>query len=224
MSDTLKEREQEITRDDSTVNSADNTTSSTINDIVSFISNISADIATNIQEKFINFNVTKFDSIDSTGAYAKRQFERGDITEGTVIFAEHQSKGYGRYGKEWISPKGNFYCSIVLKPNTDLRRLSQLPFVFAAAVGRVLKDLLPEDRDKVQYKWPNDILINNKKVAGILLESSMTRGSTSPNWLLVGIGINTVNSPNVKLPFPCSSLIEEDADPTTESKILNNIL
>lgn len=172
----------------------------------------------------IRFDITEFESLDSTNAHAKRLLEKSDVEEGTVIFSYHQTKGYSRYGREWVAKKGNFHSSIVMKPKTDIRQLAQLSFVVCLAVGRAVKALFPDDKEAVQYKWPNDILVNQKKVAGILLESSIMTSQTRADWVLVGIGVNTVSSPDIPTNFPATSLIDEDADPTTEKKLLKVVL
>ena len=193
-------------------------------DVIDREQSISQDIRETLRKNKIDFDVCEFESIDSTNAHAKRMLERGEAKEGTVVFSYDQTMGYARYGREWVSQKGNFFCSIVLKPDVDIRSLSQLSFIVSLAVGRTVRNLFMDSPKQTSYKWPNDILIDNKKVAGILLESSMVRDNASADWVLVGIGINTISSPFIDVAYPSTSLIDEDADPTTEKKILASVM
>lgn len=193
-------------------------------DVLDKEQSISQDVRETLQRNKLNFDVYEFESIDSTNAHAKRMLERDEADEGTVIFSYDQTMGYARYGREWVSQKGNFFCSIVLKPNIDIRSLSQLSFIVSLAVGRTIRSLFVDSSKNISYKWPNDILIDNKKVAGILLESSMVKDNVSAEWVLVGIGINTISSPFMDVDYPATSLVDEEADPTTEKKMLLSVM
>lgn len=114
-----------------------------------------------------------FDETDSTNEYAKKII--GEAKEGTVVFAETQTEGRGRLGRKWFSPKGGLYLSLVLFPDKPLL----IPVLTGVAICEVFNayDIL------LGIKWPNDILLNNKKVAGVLIESI-------DNAVIVGMGIN----------------------------------
>jgi BirA family biotin operon repressor/biotin-[acetyl-CoA-carboxylase] ligase len=174
-------------------------------------------------KSLLTFDIKSFEAIDSTSAHAKRLAVEG-APEGTVVFALDQAKAYGRYGREWLSHKGNLYFSLILRPNIDIRKLCQVSFVTALAVGRVIRALFPENPEKVTYKWPNDILVDEKKVAGILLETSLMSSKKSADWLVIGVGINTVYHPTKGTTHPAFSLVDAGADPTTEKKMLKAIL
>jgi BirA family biotin operon repressor/biotin-[acetyl-CoA-carboxylase] ligase len=90
-------------------------------------------------------------------------------------------------GRNWVSPSGNLYFSLVLKPKKSLEISSQLSFVAAVCLGLVLAEL-SNDAKRINYKWPNDILIDDKKVAGILLESDA-------GFVILGIGVNIKSHP-----------------------------
>ncbi|MBR5130741.1 MAG: biotin--[Alphaproteobacteria bacterium] len=127
-----------------------------------------------------------FEVVDSTNKVAV------DYSIGSVIVAETQTNGRGRYGHTWVSDKGNLYLSAVLK--TYGTQTPLLAFVIAVAVAETLSEF----GVVVQLKWPNDVLLDGGKLAGILLEQSDEK-------LIVGIGINCVSCP-VGLPYPAVHL------------------
>ena len=122
------------------------------------------------------FQPVYLDATDSTNDEAKRRARSG-APEGTLIWAGAQSAGRGRQGKSWFSPPGNLYLSLVLRPRCDVAQAAQLSFAAALAVGDACRGLLPAGAG-LAYKWPNDVLVSGKKVAGILLESQAAGGKT----------------------------------------------
>lgn len=133
------------------------------------------------------YSLLHFADIDSTNDEAKRQASAG-APHGLVIWADRQTAGHGRQGRAWQSPEGNLYCSIVLRPEREPAAAAQLSFAAALAVC----DALPADLAP-RCKWPNDVLVGGKKIAGILLESEATAASVE--WLVIGIGINIAVHP-----------------------------
>lgn len=132
---------------------------------------------------FIGRNIYYFDSLDSTNTKAKEMAM--DEEEGTVVVAEEQIKGKGRLGRNWVSPKGKgIWMSIILKPNMLPSEVAKLTLIGAAAVNKAL-----EEMGIISYiKWPNDIVIQGKKVCGILTEMSCELNII--NYVIMGIGIN----------------------------------
>lgn len=141
----------------------------------------------------IVYEIHSFDSIGSTSVYLRTLAENG-APQGTVVDAKSQTEGKGRYGRKWLSPQGNVCFSLLLRPEGDVIRISQLSFVAALSVGASIRELLPAHAT-CHYKWPNDILLNGKKAAGILLESSLIAHKESVEWLAIGIGVNVKNHP-----------------------------
>lgn len=143
------------------------------------------EIQDGLETKRIGKNIHYFEQIDSTNDYAKivaqKPFEDGDI-----IIAESQSKGRGRFSREWLSSmKKGAYLSILLKPDISFEKITRLTIITALAICSVLED---HTQKKVEIKWPNDILINGKKICGILTEIS---GEVDKiNYVIVGIGVN----------------------------------
>lgn len=129
-------------------------------------------------------------SVGSTNDEAARLAEAG-APEGTVVWSLEQTGGRGRRGRSWASPIGNLYHSIVLRPDCEAVRASELGFVAALAVA----DIVPAGRD-LRVKWPNDVLVDGGKVAGILPESAIAQDGRVEHVVL-GIGVNVTFAPQL---------------------------
>lgn len=137
-----------------------------------------------LSTNYIGKQIIYFNSIDSTNNEAKKLANSGCL-EGTVIISEEQTMGRGRLGRNWVSPKfKGIWMSIVLRPNIDPMNVAKITQVGAAAVLRAIK----EQGINAHIKWPNDIVLNNKKVCGILTE--MSGEINNINYVVMGIGVN----------------------------------
>jgi len=150
------------------------------------------------------YRLIAYDSIGSTNDEAKRLAGAG-APERTVLWALEQTAGRGRRGRVWVSQPGNFYASLILRPDCPASRAAQLGFVAALAIGGALDAICPSPGPS--YKWPNDVLINGRKVAGILLESEMI-GCERPSFVIVGVGVNLTAAPQ-DTEFPATSILQE---------------
>ncbi|MCY6372137.1 biotin--[acetyl-CoA-carboxylase] ligase [Clostridium ganghwense] len=138
----------------------------------------------NLNTAYIGRNIIYFDSIDSTNNKAKECAREG-AEEGTVVIAEEQTMGRGRLGRNWTSPKyKGIWMSIILRPDIDPINVSKITQIGAAAVAMATKDMGID----AFIKWPNDIVMNGKKVCGILTE--MSGELNKVNYVIMGIGIN----------------------------------
>ncbi|SNB51305.1 BirA family transcriptional regulator, biotin operon repressor / biotin-[acetyl-CoA-carboxylase] ligase [Arboricoccus pini] len=117
------------------------------------------------------------------------------------IVARSQSGGRGRLGRPWRSPPGNFYGSLILRLEADLATASTLSLVAGLAVAETIHEL-SGGRLAPRLKWPNDVLIDGAKLAGILVEGAMDGQGC---WLVIGIGVNLESAP-ADLPYPATSL------------------
>ncbi|MEQ8226642.1 MAG: biotin--[acetyl-CoA-carboxylase] ligase [Rhodospirillales bacterium] len=156
------------------------------------------------------FNLVALDSVDSTNAEARRLAEKGpeETPEGTLVWAAEQTAGRGRRGRTWHSPKGNFYCSIVLRPDVPLKDAAQFGFVASLAVFDTIGSLA-QPGTEAHTKWPNDVLISGRKVAGILLEAQGAASpEAEPDFVIVGVGVNLVDYPE-DVEFPATAMAEE---------------
>jgi BirA family biotin operon repressor/biotin-[acetyl-CoA-carboxylase] ligase len=141
-----------------------------------------------LKSGYMGRRIFAYKSIGSTNDTAKRLAE-SDSPEGTLVIAEKQTKGRGRLGRSWHSPQNKgLYFSLVLRPQIPVEKMPALSLVAALSVCRVIEaitDLGP------QIKWPNDCLIDGKKVAGILIDISAELGRVSYAILGVGLNLNT---------------------------------
>lgn len=158
----------------------------------------------------------------STNADAFRLAEEGAI-EGTVVLADSQTGGKGRRGRLWSSPAGvNLYCSVILRPEIMPHEAPQLTFLSAVAAARAIEQttkLAPE------IKWPNDLLISGKKVAGLLNE--MSAETDGINFVILGIGVNlnmTADQFPDDLRHPATSLLLESGVRVDRSRFTSTML
>jgi BirA family biotin operon repressor/biotin-[acetyl-CoA-carboxylase] ligase len=124
-----------------------------------------------------------FDDVSSTNETARTLALQG-AEEGVVVIARTQQKGRGRFDRVWESPQGGVYVSLVLRPDCPVERTSLLPLVAALAVTNAVRSF----EMQAWIKWPNDVRVNKKKIAGILLESEVKGACVS--YVVVGIGVN----------------------------------
>lgn len=132
-----------------------------------------------------------YDVLDSTNGEAKKMIYDGKIAEVAVICASTQTAGRGRLDRKWISPAGNAYFTIAIKSdviNEDLRSI--LPFLSCiAAKNGILKAMQSGLSGKIEFKWPNDLILNDAKFGGILIEKCK-------DFMIIGIGINVLSNPD----------------------------
>lgn len=132
----------------------------------------------------LNHRCFYFDELPSTNAFLLKHVH--ELTSGDICIAEYQSAGRGRRGRSWVSPYGcHLYCSMYWKLEQGMSQASGLSLVVACSLVKVLQSCGIED---LGVKWPNDIYLNNKKLAGVLIE--MSGQADSECHLVVGIGIN----------------------------------
>lgn len=167
-------------------------------------------MATTATETLDGIRLITLDTVDSTNDEARRLAADG-APEGTLVRARRQTKGRGRLGRPWISDPGNLYFSLVLRPACPLARAGQIGFVVAEAVAGAVAEALPEGR-AVGCKWPNDVLVEGRKISGILLETE-----SGPDgglvWLVAGVGINVESHPDAgEVSYPTASLRALGAD------------
>lgn len=163
--------------------------------------------------------LVRYDTIDSTNEEAKC-LARAGAEEGTLVWALEQTAGRGRRGHAWASPRGNLYASLILRPECPVGRAAQLGFVAALAVGDML-DATSGGLDGLSYKWPNDVLVHGRKIAGILLESELGEGEI-PKFVIVGVGINLISSPP-DTEFPATSVAEQGLRPVSPARAVEEV-
>jgi BirA family biotin operon repressor/biotin-[acetyl-CoA-carboxylase] ligase len=147
------------------------------------------------------YGLREFDTIDSTNEEARRMAQAGE--RGPLwITAGEQTAGRGRRGRAWVSPRGNLSATLLISPGRPASDCAQLSFAAALAASDAVS-AFARNAD-VRVKWPNDVLANGAKIAGILLESASS-GGADPSWLVIGVGINLAVHPG-DTEFPATSL------------------
>lgn len=132
-----------------------------------------------------------FDEIGSTNDHAKMLAREG-AAHGTVVWAKRQTAGRGRRSNTWTSIPGNLLMSVILRPECPARDAGQLSFLCAVALRDTARAALPPGVP-VHLKWPNDLMVDGKKAAGILIEAETASGRT--DWAVCGVGLNLAAAP-----------------------------
>ncbi len=141
--------------------------------------NLKAQLAT----KIIGRNIHCFENVESTNTVAKTMAEKG-AEDGTVIVAYTQNAGYGRLNRNWTSPVGGLWLSVILRPESKPADCANITLMTGVAVAQTLANYNLAAR----IKWPNDMLVNGKKICGILTEGRTL--NSKMDYVIVGIGIN----------------------------------
>ena len=141
-----------------------------------------------LQTHFIGKRIYHYKRIPSTQQLAISFAETNISNEnGTVILADEQYDGKGRGNKKWISPKGGLWMSLIIKPKIELNKINILSIIAAISVCEIINEI---SNLETRIKWPNDIIIDNKKIAGIIIDSSINKNNIE--YIVIGIGINIV--------------------------------
>ena len=160
------------------------------------------------------FDVEHHALLGSTNETAKQRAELG-CPHGTVIWADEQTAGHGRYGRPWHSPPGNLLFSAVLRPSVAVSRGVELGFLVALIVAECVAEVLPPSAS-VALKWPNDVQVDDAKVAGVLPEAGTS--DTALNWIVIGVGLNLAHAPT-DTPYPATSLRAHGVSMTPEQAL-----
>lgn len=156
-----------------------------------------SEIASRLHTKWAGRKLYYADATGSTNTDAKRYAEEGD-PHGTTVVADMQTAGKGRRGRKWQSPSGiNTYFTILLKPSFTPDKASMLTLVMALSVAEAIEEITEL---KADIKWPNDIVVNKRKVVGMLTEMSTTPEMDEIQYVVVGVGVNVNNSSAEEFP------------------------
>ena len=152
-----------------------------------------------------------FKNVNSTNDIAIRLIRNTNNKFG-IIIADKQKKGRGQHGKKWISYKGNLFVSIFFSLEKINMSLKQLTKVNCFLIKKILSRYC---KNKISIKYPNDLLVNKKKICGILQETLKKANTT---YFITGVGINLIKSPNIKN-YPTTSLLELTKIKVSKKKI-----
>ena len=142
------------------------------------------EIIRDLKTENIGKRVYYFEELDSTQNFAQ-QIAADKKENGTIVIAEKQTSGRGRLDRKWTSPKGGIWFSLIIHPKFDVSSSTLIPILSAVALSKSIKKILGVE---TEVKWPNDIMLNGKKVAGILVDASVQANNI--DYLILGIGIN----------------------------------
>ncbi len=150
------------------------------------------------------FNLYFYKSLANTNNEIKRLDKEENFSRINLgLFSLNQKFGKGRSGNIWISKKGDLTCSFLINKTFDVKKIGQINILVSWCLLTTLKYHYSDQNFK--FKWPNDIFLNNKKLAGILIETNIK--SAKINYILIGLGINFVSSPK-NLSYPAISISE----------------
>jgi BirA family biotin operon repressor/biotin-[acetyl-CoA-carboxylase] ligase len=177
-----------------------------------------SEVTRELNTKFIGKKVYYFDSVSSTMDAALQLGIKGS-TEGTIILAETQTKGRGRLGRNWFSPKyKGIYLSLILRPKILPNQTPLLTLMAAVSICEAIKE---KTGLNCQIKWPNDILIHHKKLGGILTE--LNAETDVSRFIVIGMGLN-VNNEKKTIPVGATSLKEQKEKDLNRLDLLQEIL
>lgn len=177
-----------------------------------------SEVSRNLNTRFLGRKIYYFDSLSSTMDIAFQLGVKG-CSEGTLVLAETQTKGRGRLGREWTSPKyKGIYLSLVLKPKISPHQTPLLTLISAVGLAEAVRD---KTGITPQIKWPNDIMIEEKKLGGILTE--LNAEADLSHFVIIGIGLN-VNNDKRSLPVGATSIKEQNKTDTDRIELLQEIL
>jgi len=142
------------------------------------------EVTDGLKTKILGRRIYYFDSIDSTQNFAQK-IATDPKENGTVIIAQKQTKGRGRLGRRWVSPSGGIWLSVILRPDFDISLVTLFPIASSLALARAIEKTL---KIKTELKWPNDVTLKGKKIAGMLIDASIESNKISN--LILGVGIN----------------------------------
>lgn len=147
----------------------------------------SIDLQNSLQTKYVGKKVMWFKNLSSTQEFARRLISTNGVTRlnGYVVIADSQRKGIGRHGNRWVSPKGGIWLSIILSSTLHPSRITLFSFCASVAVSEAIDKCTGI---KSTLKWPNDVMIESKKVSGILVDASVDANSIE--HIIIGIGVN----------------------------------
>lgn len=151
------------------------------------------EVTSGLKTKWIGHQVYYFDSTDSTQNQALKLANESE-SDGTVVIARKQTGGKGRDGRKWISPPGGIWISVIIKPKLDISKITLFPIASSLALAFAIEKIF---KINLELKWPNDITLKGKKLAGMIVDASIE--SNKIENLVLGTGINfDVDSKNIE--------------------------
>ena len=162
----------------------------------------------------MKFKIFKFEKVTSTNDVAIDMIKKEKRLSG-YVYSSSQKKGRGTHGNEWISQKGNLFGSLFFLLKKNYPSVKEFAIINPIIISEVIKKFCKEK--KISFKWPNDILVNGKKICGILQEVIT---SNSKKFLIIGIGINIISNPVIKTNYKATNIFLETKEKPTSREII----
>jgi len=158
------------------------------------------------------YDLVALETVDSVLEECRRRAENG-AEEGLLIWAQQQTAAFGRFDQPWYAPPGNLHCAVLLRPEFPAEHADQLTYVTALSIGTALATLI-SPMAGLRYRWPNNVVMNDGKVAAIHLKAPKSQNG-SFDWLAIGLSVNIRDYPE-DTPFPALSVhaVDGSADIT----------
>jgi BirA family transcriptional regulator, biotin operon repressor / biotin---[acetyl-CoA-carboxylase] ligase len=166
----------------------------------------------------MKFKIYKLREVTSTNDVAIQLIKEKNETSG-FIHAEKQTKGRGRHGKKWISKKGNLFASIFFPLKSNYPSYKEFALITPIIITNIIEKYCK--KKDVLLKFPNDILVNNKKICGILQET-ITLNKTK--FLIIGIGINIISSPKILNKYKATNMMKESNSKLSTNELINKLV
>lgn len=161
-------------------------------------------------------HIKEYDELESTNEFSLKECQRGNLSEGTIITARHQTSGKGRYGNKWLSlPDKDLLVSFIMKPKCNIEDIYKITIPFSLSIYESLRPYI-SNQFKLYVKWPNDILIEEKKCAGILANFE-----SKSQLLVIGLGVNVNSNLDTNDRISLSTLLNQDL---SIKELLNDII
>ena len=166
----------------------------------------------------MKFKIFKFKSVTSTNDVALNLIQKEKKTIGCV-YADMQTKGRGTHGKKWISDKGNLFGSLFFPLENNYPAFNEFSIINPVILSGVIENYCK--KKNISFKWPNDVLVNRKKICGILQELIT---SNNKKFLIIGIGINIVSHPNINNEYQATNILLETKKKLKIKEIIDLII
>ena len=166
----------------------------------------------------MQFEIFKFESVASTNDTAINLIKEKKKEIG-CIYADIQTKGRGTKGKKWVSEIGNLFSTIFFPMQKNYPPFNEFSMINPVIISEVIKKFCK--KEKISFKWPNDIFVNGKKICGILQEVITFN---SKKFLIIGIGINIISNPNINTNYEATNIFYESKRQPTRKEIVNLLI
>ena len=166
----------------------------------------------------MKFKIFKFKSVTSTNDIALNLIQE-EKKEAGCVYADTQTKGRGTYGRKWISEEGNLFGTLFFPLRNNYPAFNEFSIINPVIISSVIGDYC--EKENISFKWPNDVLLNGKKICGILQELII---SNRKKFLIIGIGINIISHPNINGEYRATNIFFETKIKPSIREIMDKIV